>query len=125
MQGRGFRLRPLNADCDKLAVQSSIETTWLLGSPRKLLGISRAQAKDVGMCRDELKVLRPYGGAPEIEIEPLGDAGAALIAQPANSATVVMRVGRRYRIALDRDESCVLRFEDIQYPRGAGAGLSV
>lgn len=124
MRANGFRIRGLNADCDKLAVQSSVETTWLLGRGSKTRG-PQGKWTEVGQLRDELKVLRPYGGAPAFEIEPLGDKCGCLIGQRARGPTRVMRVGSRYTIELEPDESFVIRCEQIEYPRGAGAGLSV
>ncbi len=126
----GFKLRGLNADCDHLAVQSSEETTWLLGRKRGGLGIP--QWHEVALQRNEIKVLRAYGGAPTFELRALGDKSGLLIVQLSRGPTWALRVGSRRVCELGRDESCILRCEWIQYPRNPGVapgaygqGLSV
>lgn len=126
----GFKIRGLNADCDKLAVQSSEQTTWLLG--RKRGGLGRVQWHDVGIGQNELMVLRAYGGAPTFEIRAEGDKAGLLVLQQSRGPTRSLRVGSRAVIELDRDESCTVRCEWIVYPRspgvaagGYGEGLAV
>lgn len=114
----GFKLRGLNADCDRVAVQSSEQTTWQLG--RKRGGLGMIQWHEVAIQQNEIMVLRAYGGAPSIEIKPLGDKAGVLIIQPARGRTRAVRVGTREVIELDRDESCVIRCEWIQYPKHPG-----
>jgi hypothetical protein len=114
----GFKIRGLNADCDKLAVQSSEQTTWLLGRSRG--GKGAPQWHDVGIGRNELIVLRPYGGAPVVEIKALGDAAGLLVLQQSRGPTRSLRVGQRRIIELDREESLVIRCEWIEYPRAPG-----
>lgn len=114
----GFRIRGLNADCDRLAVQSSEQTTWLLG--RKRGGLGRIQWKEVGIQQNEVIVVRAYGGSPTVEIQPLGDKAGLLIVQQSRGPTKALRVGSKAVFELDRDESCVIRCEWIQYPHHAG-----
>lgn len=114
----GFKIRGLNADCDRLAVQSSEQTTWLLG--RKRGGLGLPQWHDVGIQRNELVVLRPYGGAPVVEIRAEGDKAGILVLQAARGATCCLRVGQKRVFELDRDEALVIRCEWIAYPRSAG-----
>jgi hypothetical protein len=115
----GFKIRGLNADCDHLAVQSSEETTWLLG--RKRGGLGLPQWHEVALQRNELKVLRAYGAAcPEFEIVALGDKCGIVMVQLGRGPTFGLRVGSRRVIELGPDESCVLRCEWITYPRSAG-----
>jgi hypothetical protein len=120
MWGRsnGFRIRGLNADCDRLAVQSSEQTTWLLG--RKRGGRGKPQWHDVGIGINELIVLRAYGGCPSVEIEALGDRAGLLILQQSRGPTRSLRVGAKRVIELDRDESLVVRCEWISYPLHPG-----
>jgi hypothetical protein len=114
----GFKIRGLNADCDRLAVQSSEQTTWLLG--RKRGGLGRVQWHDVGIGQNELMVLRAYGGSPEFEIRAEGDKAGLLVLQQSRGPTRSLRVGARAVITLDRDESCTVRCEWIVYPHSAG-----
>jgi hypothetical protein len=117
-RANGFRIRGLNADCDRLAVQSSEQTTWLLGRQRG--GKGRAQWHEVGICKNELIVLRPYGGCPTVEIEALGDKAGLLILQQSRGPTRSLRVGSKRTVELDRDESLVIRCEWISYPTSPG-----
>lgn len=117
-RSNGFRLRGLNSDCDRLAVQSSEQTTWLLG--RRRGGLGRIQWHEVGIAQNELIVLRPYGGCPTLEIEALGDKAGLLIIEQSRGATRSLRVGSRRVIELDRDEACIIRCEWIQYPTSPG-----
>jgi hypothetical protein len=129
-RANGFKIRGLNADCDRLAVQSSEQTTWLLG--RKRGGQGAPQWHDVGIGRNELIVLRPYGGCPTLEIRAEGDKAGLLVLQQSRGPTRSLRVGQRRVIELDRDESLIIRCEWIEYPRtpgvsagGYGPGLRV
>lgn len=114
----GFKIRGLNADCDRCAVQSSEQTTWLLG--RKRGGLGAIQWHEVGLSQNELMVIRAYGGSPTFEIVALGDAAGMLVLQQSRGPTASLRVGSKRIIELDRDESCVVRCEWITYPRGPG-----
>ena len=112
----GFKIRGLNADCDRLAVQSSEQTTWLLGWRR--FGI--AKWHEVAIQQNELIVLRPYGGCPEIEILPLGDKCGTLKVEATRSATRLVRVGTRHRLSLGLDESVVITCSLISHPSNPG-----
>ena len=119
-RSNGFRIRGLNSDCDRLAVQSSEQTTWLLG--RKRGGLGTIQWHEVGILQNELIVTRAYGGCPEFEIEALGDASGLLILQLSRGPTFVLRVKSKRVVELGPDESCVIRCETIQYPTSPGVG---
>lgn len=118
-RANGFKIRGLNADCDRLAVQSSEQTTWLLGRKRGGLGLPRWH--EVGLQLNELLVLRAYGGAPTFEVQALGDRCGLLVLQQSRGPTVSLRVGSKRVIELDTDESCVIRCEWIEYPYSPGA----
>jgi hypothetical protein len=107
----GFKIRPLNVDCDKLAVQSSEQTTWLLGFKK-----GATKTYDVGILRSELIVLRPYGGCPAFEIAPQGEPGGVLLVDAVRTRIRAVRVGAKIRVELGLDETCVIRREDIVYP---------
>jgi hypothetical protein len=114
----GFKIRALNADCDKLAVQSNVQTTWLLGRGNKARG-PRGKWYDVGLAQSELCVLRPYGGTPEFEIAPLGETGAVLLLElTRQQIRRTVRVGARITVMADRDEACVVRVERMMTPVG-------
>ena len=116
----GFILRGLNADCDHLAVQSSEQTTWLLGRRKyKFLGPTK---QEVALLANEIKVLRPYGAStPEVEITPLGDSNAIVIIDQTQTARRAYKMGTRIRLTLKPDEAVVIHNEHIQHPN-AGFG---
>ena len=121
----GFRIRGLNQDSNRVSVQSNVATTWML-TRRKFAGLLN-KWHDVGMMRDEIIVIKCQDGAAsaEIEIEPLGERAGALIAQSSRKETKTLRVGVCYCWALEPGESLILRSQNIVYPKGPGAGLSV
>ncbi len=114
----GFRIRGLNADCDRLAIQSSEQTTWLLGRKRGGLGIP--QWREVAIGQNELVVLRPYGGCPEFEIQALGDDAGILNINAVRQFERHLRGGSKLTVALGLDEACVIRSEWMQNPRHSG-----
>jgi len=113
----GFRIRGLNQDCDRLAIQSSECSTWVLGYKRRM-GIAQWQERALGM--HELVVLRAYGGEPRFEIEALGDKAGLMKINPVRQYDRYLRVGSKLVVELGLDESCVLKCELIQYPRSSG-----
>lgn len=114
----GFRLRGLNSDAGVVAVQSTHETTWLL--TRKKWAGMLPKWHEVGLAQTEIKVLRPYGGAPVLEIESLGGPYGVLIVERARGGTRVLRNGTRLRLELQPDESVILKTEHWRSPRTEG-----
>jgi hypothetical protein len=112
----GFRIRGLNADCDKLACQSSVQTTWLVGRHRFL-----SKGTEVAITKDELIVLRPYGGAPVVEITPLGGPHGVLILELARGGRMAVRNGTKQRVEMGLDEALVIKTEHWKPPQGPGA----
>jgi hypothetical protein len=113
----GFRIRGLNADCDRLALQSNVETTWPLGRGSKARG-PKGIWQDVALSHTELKVLRAYGAAPEFELRAEGEPGGVLVMESARRATRQLRVGTRVVIEMQPDESIVLRIPGMMTPLG-------
>jgi hypothetical protein len=118
----GIKIRGLNADCDRLAVQSSEQTTWLLGRGSMGRG-PRGKWLEIGIQQNELLVLRPYGGCPEIEIECLGTKGGLLVVDSTQQFTRNLTVGQRMAWQLKRDEAVVIRCQNIRYPMTPGVEL--
>jgi len=123
----GFKIRGLNPDSQKVSVQSSTDSTWML--PYKRWAGMPPKWSEVGIARDELKVLRCNGSQPVIEIEPLGGPYGILVIQRSRGETRTLRVGQRWRMELGYDESVVIRTEFLQYPKQESspgfAGMSV
>lgn len=114
----GFRIKALNADCDRLAIQSSVQTTrWC--SYRRLL----PRVHEVGITQNELIVLRAYQGAPTIELEGLGGPHGVLIVEPARGGRRVLRNGTRHVLELGRDEAVVIKTERWRAPGSDGASF--
>jgi len=117
----GFRVRGFNSDVDRLAVQSTRQTTYFLTRRRFAIpGLRGPLWHEVGIAKDELIVLRAYGAAPEIEIEPLGDRFGVLIVEATQQFTRTVRVGSRLRIAMRRDEAVVIKCEQWREPGSEG-----
>jgi hypothetical protein len=115
----GFKIRTLNQDCDRLAVQSSLSSTWFC-SFRSRLGIL-AKTHIVGIAQSELVVLRPYRGKPVIELEGLGGPHGVLIVHRADGGTQVLRNGQRTRFELDA--ALVIKTEFFRPPGREGAQI--
>src|ERR1700678_391030 len=120
----GLKVTPLNGDCSRVAVKSSIQTSWMLGF--KPPGAAKPKPQEIGFSRDELLVIafQDGSGAAEMEIVPLGDAAGTIIAQSSRNATRVLRVGSKCRYTLAPGESIVFRSRRIIYPTNAGAGIA-
>lgn len=114
----GFRIRTLNPDCDRLAVQSSVQTTWFCTYRSRWFGKLGSWHREVGLAQNELIVLRPYRGKPVIELEGLGGPHGVLIVDKASGGTRVLRNGQRQQFELDC--ALVIKTENIRYPRGDG-----
>ena len=117
----GFRIRTLNQDCDRLAVQSCLSATWFC-SFRSRLGIL-AKNHIVGIAQNELVVLRPYQGKPVIELDGLGGPYGVLIVQRANGGTRTLRNGQRERFELDA--ALVIKTENFKPPGTEGRQMGV
>ena len=114
----GFRIRTLNPDCDRLAVQSSISATWFCTwDPDKRKGWKR----EVGIAQKELVVLRPYQGKPVIEIKGLGGPHGVLIVDRANGGTTVLRNGQKQQFEMDG--ALVIKTEHFAPPGRESAGF--
>jgi len=116
----GFKVRGLNADFDRLAVQSTHQTTFVMPWKGQGKG-ARPKWNEIGIAKNELIVMRPYGGAPVIELEALGGPYGVLIVEATQSMTRTLRVGARLRLELKRDEAVVVKNEDWRAPKTEGA----
>lgn len=110
----GFRIRTLNQDCDRLAVQSNIQTTWFCSYNGGFLRRLLPKYHEVGIAQNELIVLRPYRGKPEFELEGLGGPYGVLIVQAANGGTSVLRNWQRMRF--ECDSALVIKTEHFMPP---------
>lgn len=112
----GFKIRAIK-ECDKLAVQSSHQSTWFVGR-RGFFGLGW---HEVALQRDELMVLRAYdGAAPVFELVALGERVGVLSVELSRGQSTALRVGSRCVVELGENESCVLHSEWIQHPRSPG-----
>lgn len=120
----GFKLRALNSGCNRIAVKSSVQTSWMMTYKKHVF--SKPQEYEVGFDKNELIVLsfQDGSGNAAIEIKPLGEKVGTIIAQSSRNATKTLRVGGKYRFDLQPGESIVIRGSKIVHPTHAGAGLS-
>lgn len=120
----GIKVTPLNQDCNRIAVKSSVQSSWQMTFKNRVK--QKAQAKEIGFDKDELLVLsfQDGSGAAEVEIEPLGDKAGTIIMQDSRGPTMTLRVGSRYKHTFQPGASLVFRSKRIVYPSNMGAGLS-
>jgi hypothetical protein len=111
----GFRARCSGGDPDRLAIQSTRQTTDFPFLHRRLLGLGGW--REVGMTRNEMVVLRPYGAPPVVEIEGLGGPHGVLVVNFTQSVTRTLRNGQRLRRQLLPGESVVIQTEEWREPR--------
>lgn len=114
----GFRIRTLNPDCDRLAVQSSLQTTWFCtynGHGGEMV------EHEVGIAQKELIVLRPYQGKPVFELVGLGGDHGVLIVQEASGSTRTLRNGQRVRY--ECTGAVVIKTENFAPPGREGASI--
>lgn len=121
----GFKLKALSQDCNRIAVKSSVQTTWMMTYKERR--DAKPKEYDVGFDKNEVIVLSFQDGSGEavIEISPLGEKVGTIIAQSSRNATRTLRVGGKYRYALTPGESLVIRGSRILHPSHQGAGLTV
>ena len=120
----GFKIRGLNQASNRVSIQSSVQTTFML--TRRKFGGLLPKWFEVGMTKDELVIVKCQDGADsaEIEIIALGDAAGTLIAQSSRHATRTLRVGTSQTWELEPGESLVVRGTNITHPTNAGGGLA-
>lgn len=119
----GFQIRTLNADCDRLAVQSSIASTWFCTYHGGMRGKLLPKKHQVGLAQNELVILRPYQGKPVFELQCLGGPHGVLIINRASGGTQVLRNGQK--VIIETIESLVLKTEHWRAPGRDGAGLGM
>jgi hypothetical protein len=112
----GIKLKGLNADCNRIAVKSTHQSSWAM--PYKSHVFSRPKEHDVAIHRNELLVLsfQDGSGMAEIEIVPLGDRVGTLLMQSSRNAHKTLRVGGKYRFALKPGESIIFRNSTMVHP---------
>jgi len=118
----GFKVRGLNPACDRVSVKSNVQTTWMMTYKRMKTPVSH----EVAIARNELVIMKCEDGADsaEIEIVPLGDKAGTMIVESSRKATRTLRVGGKYRWALEPGEALICRTSAIVHPTGPGAGMT-
>lgn len=120
----GLKVKCLNQDCNRIAVKSSVQTSWMMTYKKNRN--SKPMEYDIGFDKNELLVLSLQDGSghAEIEIKPLGEKVGTIICQSSRNATKTLRVGGVYRYQLSPGESLVIRGSKIVHPNHMGAGLT-
>jgi len=104
----GVKIRGLNQDSDRVSVQSSLQSTWMLTRRRHAWQVPIAH--DVGIAPRELLVVKGQESAqPELELAPQGSSEAILIVQSSRHGTRVLRCGTKHVYRLARGETLLLR----------------
>jgi hypothetical protein len=118
----GIQLVTRNADCNRLAIKSSVQTSW---NPTYKTRSSAASKKyEIGIGRNEILVisLQDPSGHAIFDLKPLGDKAGALVAQGDTMGTKTLRVGTNYRYELKGDRSIILRSTEITFRDGTRPG---
>lgn len=115
-QINGFKLKALNQDCNRIAVKSTHQSSWMM--TYKTSRYSLPKEYEVGIHQNELAVLtfQDGSGVAKIEITPLGERVGTLLMQSSRNAKLVLRAGRKYEFHLQPGESVTLRNDTIVYP---------
>lgn len=114
----GVKLKTLNQDCNRIAVKSSIQSSWNPTFKTRLF--ARPKEYEIGISKNEILVISFQDGSGQavFEIEPLGDRAGVLVAQHSTRGTKTLRVGSKYRYELEANRSVILRSADIVYHDG-------
>jgi hypothetical protein len=112
----GIKLKTLNPDCNRLAVKSTVQTSWNPTYKTRLL--ARPKEYEIGFDRDELIVIgfQDGSGHAYFDVIPLGAQVGTIISQKSTRDTKVLRVGTRYRFDLSPGEQIVFRSSAIVHP---------
>lgn len=122
-QCNGIKLKTLNPDCNRLAVKSSVQTSWNPTYKTRLL--ARPKEYEIGFERDELIVIgfQDGSGHAHFDVVPLGERVGTIIAQQGTRTTRTLRVGSKYRFELMPGEQIVFRSSAIIHPKRGNAAL--
>ena len=114
----GIKIKTLNQDCNRIAVKSSVQSSWNPTFKARLF--ARPKEYEVGMTKNEILVIsyQDGSGCAEFEIEPLGDKAGVLVAQHSTMGTKTLRVGSKYRYELQGNRSVILRSAEITFHDG-------
>jgi hypothetical protein len=125
MNCNGFKLKACNQDCNRIAVKSSHQSTWMMTYKTSRLALPKTY--EVGILQNELAVLtfQDGSGSAEIEITPLGDKVGTLLMQSSRNEHKVLRKGSAYRFKLQPGESVTLRNHTIIHPTHEAPRIAV
>lgn len=120
----GFKLRGMNQDCNRIAVKSTHQSSWMMTYKTRSLALPKTY--EVGLHRNELAVLTFQDGSGEAEIEviPLGERVGTLLMQSSRNAHQVLRAHSKYRFKLKPGESITLRNHTMVHPTRDPQGVA-
>lgn len=117
-QVTGFKIRGLDADTDRISVQSSAQSSHLL--TRRKFPCLPAKWTTVEMGRDELVVLKCNHGTASVELKHLGGPHGALRIDEGGQHRQLLE-GSTLRLTLRADYAVFLTTRAYQVPRSRGA----
>ncbi len=115
----GIKLRGLVGDVDRVSVQSSEDSSYLM--TRRRFNFLPAQWSQVSIARDELKVLKCNDGTAVVEIKHLGGPHGDLLLDYGGERRYRIRDGQVLRVQLERNKAVFLRCQDLQFSKSRGA----
>lgn len=116
----GFKVRGLDADTDRISIQSTAQSTHLL--TRRRFPCLPAKWTTIEMGRDELIVIKCNHGSASIEIKHLGGPHGELVIDLGGDMRRI-REGSVTRVDLRRDYAIFVKTQAYQVPRGRGASF--
>jgi hypothetical protein len=122
MRNNGFKVRGLDADTDRVSIQSTHQQTHLL--TRRKFPLLPAKWTLIEIERDELIVIKCNRGNAEIEIKHLGGPHGALVLDQQRQHTKI-RAESRTRVQLKCDEAVFLHTEAVRHPLRRESGMGV
>ncbi len=114
----GLRIRGIDADADRVSVQSSEQDSHLI--TRRRWSFLPAKWTDVSIGRDELIVLKCNDGDAVIEIKHVGGPHGDLMLDEGGERRSRLREGQVQRVLLERNKAVFLRCQDLRYPTRPG-----
>lgn len=118
MSVTGFKVRGLEADTDRISVQSSEQQTHLL--TRRKWPMLPAKWTTIEISRDELIVLKCNHGSASLELKHLGGPHGDLVIDDFGHFTR-LKAGSVLRLHLHVDRAIFVRTQSYQAPRHVGA----
>jgi hypothetical protein len=117
----GFKVRGLDADTDRVSIQSTAQRTHLL--TRRRFPCLPAKWTTIEIDRDELIVIKCNHGTTDIEIKHLGGPHGALHIDEGGGRGQHLKEGGVAKVHLQVDHAIFVRTQTFRPPKGKGGAF--